>query len=161
MDSIIKFLLDIVPLEWKNRLTKEFTITIKDNKRETKGSEILLWSFIFEINSKNSEEIQIKTIYIKLPHKVAGNKPQNPSLGELMVGDLGKYHIIGSPIILKHSLSNKFELTDRKILALITKRKLKKIVFVAVTNKYGNTLSNSIRVEKSFLRRIGAFPALR
>ncbi len=132
---------------WRNVITREFTVKIKDNTKQITGEKVAMISFKYEINCTQGEEISITSMYLKLPNKIPGNVPPNATLGEMFFNHPGKFHLTETPIAFKFNKSDGFTIRDSRLMELINEGKFKKIILVVTTNRYGTICSNSLRIK--------------
>ena len=151
--SIVGFLLTH-RFNWRNYLTKEFTIKIRESYKEKTGSNITKLVLVYDINCTMSDELSINYVYFKMPKNFRGNTPPNATMGEHFFGAMSRHYIQTIPTVFKYYKSSECIILNKDFLTEISKGKVNKFWLIVSTNKYGDVKSNCLILNKNWYRRL-------
>lgn len=135
--------------KWRNFLTQEFKVFLKIDLKQSSGEGIIEnIVFNYEINCTNSDEMSINYIYFKIPEYIKGNLPSNPTLGEGIYGETGRFYVRNEKMNFKHNFFSKYILDNKIILNEIKNKNINYVSFIINTNKYGDIESNELKISR-------------
>ncbi len=129
---------------WRNKLTKELTVSLKFNKKSTYGDSPHL-NLRYYINNTTGIELSINSAFLELPNGLPGNVGPNSTYGEMLFGK-GRYYIFKESKNMTHHLSDEFSIDNKDVLDSLVNRKVKKTRLILNTSRYGQVKSKYCKI---------------
>lgn len=138
---------------WRKWFTGEVKLELKLNEALTDDNgEFRYATLRYDITCSRSESFLIKHFYIVLPKDTFGNPGIAATTFELIQGAKGKDFLQMLEVEVDKYKGYEFHIGNttptKKVLQCINSGKLKSIVLVIETNKYGTIKSNAVRLKK-------------